>query len=208
MTTYGYARVSTREQNPRRQIDALVAFPLPRSRIYVDHASGATFDRPRYRQLMRRLRANDTLVVKSIDRLGRSYAEILAQWRHLTQDRQVNIVVLDMPLLDTRTTAAQGITGTFISDIVLQLLSYIAQVERENIRQRQAEGIAAARARGVHLGRPPMRRPDAWPQVSERIRSHELTQQKAADELSVCRNTIMKWLREDEQAVAQAIRRS
>ena len=133
MAAYGYARVSSKDQNVRRQLDALQAFPLSKRNIYIDHWTGATFDRPQYRALMRRLRAGDVLVVTSIDRLGRSYAEILDQWRYLTRTRRAAIVVLDMPLLDTRVTPS-NLTGAFVADIVLQLLSYVAQIERENIR--------------------------------------------------------------------------
>ena len=196
MAAYGYARVSSKDQNVRRQLDALQAFPLSKRNIYIDHWTGATFDRPQYRALMRRLRAGDVLVVTSIDRLGRSYAEILDQWRYLTRTRRAAIVVLDMPLLDTRVTPS-NLTGAFVADIVLQLLSYVAQIERENIRHRQAEGIAAARARGEHLGRPRICRPPNWEEVRERIRSQELSRYQAARELGIARNTLLKWLRED-----------
>lgn len=153
MTEYGYARVSSRDQNLDRQLDALRTFPISDRHIYADKATGASFDRPRYRTLMRRLTEGDVLVITSVDRLGRNYEEIIEQWRYLTHSRRVDIVVMDMPLLDTRASeeAVQGVTGTFISDLVLQLLSYVAQIERENIRQRQAEGIAAARARGKEI---------------------------------------------------------
>lgn len=144
--TYGYARVSSRDQSLARQIDALREFGVVDGLIYADKASGKDFDRPGYRRLMRRLRRGDTLVVKSIDRLGRSYADIIEQRRLITKETGASMVVLDMPLLDTRDDRG-GLTGEFIADIVLQLLSYVAQLERESIRQRQAEGIAAARAR-------------------------------------------------------------
>lgn len=154
-TTYGYARVSTREQNLDRQLDALAEAGVPSANILADKASGKDFDRPAWTRLMKRLKAGDVLVVKSIDRLGRSYADILEQWRLLTKERGVDVVVLDIPLLDTRASGAEGgVTRTFIADLMLQLLSYVAEVERENIRARQAEGIAAAHARGVHMGRP------------------------------------------------------
>ena len=154
---YGYARVSTKEQNEQRQIIALTQFGLEEKNIYVDKQSGKDFERTRYQQLMRRLKDGDLLVIKSIDRLGRNYAEILEQWRIITKEKCVAIVVLDMPLLDTRKT--NDLTGTLIADIVLQLLSYVAQTEREFIRQRQAEGIAAAKARGVKFGRKPKEKP-------------------------------------------------
>ena len=149
---YGYARVSAKDQKLRRQIDALTGFPVAEERIYADKASGKDFERPEYRKLVKRLRPGDVMVVKSIDRLGRNYDEILEQWRILTKVKRVFVVVLDMPLLDTRNDQ-HGITGVFLADVVLQLLSYVAQLERENIRQRQAEGIAAARARGVRFER-------------------------------------------------------
>ena len=149
---YGYVRVSAKDQNESRQIEALAQFPVERKNIFMDKRSGKDFERPSWNQLLKKLQPGDLLVVKSIDRLGRNYDEILVQWRHLTKERGVDICVLDMPLLDTR---AQGrdLTGTFIADLVLQILSYVAQTERENIRRRQAEGIACAKARGVHFGR-------------------------------------------------------
>ena len=155
-TVYGYARVSSRDQNLNRQLDALGAYGVGSANIYADHASGKDFDRPHYRELLHVLGDGDVLVVLSIDRLGRNYSEILEEWRRITKELGVAIVVLDMPLLDTRARAsgAPDVTHTLIADIVLQLLSYVAQVERENIHRRQAEGIAAARARGVRFGRP------------------------------------------------------
>ena len=142
-TIYGYIRVSTREQNEDRQRLALAALPVPEENIYMDKQSGKDFERPQYRRLVRRLRRDDLLYVKSIDRLGRNYSEILEQWRMLTKEKGVDIAVLDMPLLDTR--RGKDLMGTFLSDIVLQVLSFVAENERDNIRQRQAEGIAAAR---------------------------------------------------------------
>ena len=150
---YGYARVSTREQNADRQLIALTGFGIVETAIFVDRQSGKDFERTQYRRLMRKLKDGDTLVVKSIDRLGRNYEEILEQWRVITKEKHAAIVVLDMPLLDTRQN--RDLTGTLIADIVLQLLSYVAQTEREFIRQRQAVGIAAAKARGVQFGRRP-----------------------------------------------------
>lgn len=150
---YGYARVSTREQNEDRQMIALENYPMSRKQIYLDKLSGKDFNRPQYQKLLRKIRAGDTIVIKSIDRLGRDYEEIQNQWRKITKEKNVNIVVLDMPLLDTRSTG-DNLTGTFVADLVLQILSYVAQTERENIRQRQREGIEAARMRGVKFGRP------------------------------------------------------
>lgn len=200
MTSYGYARVSTRDQNVNRQIDALRRFPLEQDNIFVDYYTGADFDRPQYGELMGVIRSGDVLVIKSIDRLGRNYNEILVQWDRLTRARGVQIVVLDMPLLDTRQ-SAHDLTGTFIADVMLQLLSYVAQVERENIRQRQAEGIASARARGVHLGRPAKTRPASYGEVKRRMLDGFLTREQAARELGVCRATLQKWLRQDGEAV-------
>ncbi|WP_409969506.1 recombinase family protein [Bengtsoniella intestinalis] len=152
--TYGYVRVSTREQNDHRQRLALEEVGIPDQRLFTDRQSGKDFQRPQYQRLLHRLKPNDLLFVKSIDRLGRNYDEILAQWRHLTKERGIDIVVLDMPLLDTR--RGKDLMGTFLSDIVLQLLSFVAENERTTIRQRQAEGIAAAKLRGVRFGRPPL----------------------------------------------------
>ncbi|MBQ4096562.1 MAG: recombinase family protein, partial [Clostridia bacterium] len=151
MSTYGYARVSTCDQNEDRQIIAMEKFGVKRSRIVVEKRSGKDFDRPLYRELIRKLKPRDRLVIKSIDRLGRNYEEILEQWRILTKEKQAEIVVLDMPLLNTL--RMRDLTGTLIADIVLQLLSYVAQTEREFLRIRQREGIDAARARGIHCGR-------------------------------------------------------
>ena len=159
-TTYGYVRVSTQEQNEARQLAAMREFGVAEQNIIVEKLSGRDFNRPRYQRLVRGIRAEDVLVVKSIDRLGRNYEEILNQWGFITKKRKAAIVVLDMPLLDTR--QGRDLTGTLISDIVLQLLSYVAQTERENIRIRQAEGIAAAKARGVRFGRERIELPDAF----------------------------------------------
>ena len=147
MSVYGYIRVSTREQNDDRQWVALRQAQVPAQNVYVDRQSGKDFQRPEYKRLVRRLRKDDLLYIKSIDRLGRNYEEILVQWRFLTQEKDIDIVVLDMPLLDTR--RGKDLLGTFLADVVLQILSFVAENERENIRQRQAEGIAAAKARGV-----------------------------------------------------------
>ncbi len=156
--TYGYIRVSSRDQNLDRQRLAMESFGVEDGRVYADKQSGKDFDRPAYRRLLGKMKPGDTLVLKSIDRLGRNYEEILEQWRILTKERRVAVVVLDMPLLDTR--RDRDLTGTLIADIVLQLLSYVAQTEREFIRQRQAEGIAAAKARGVRFGRRPLEPPE------------------------------------------------
>ena len=151
--TYGYIRVSTREQNEDRQLIALREMAVPEGNIFMDKQSGKDFNRPQYKKLVRKLKPDDLLYIKSIDRLGRNYEEIQNQWRMLTKEKGIDIVVLDMPLLDTR--RGKDLMGTFLSDIVLQVLSFVAENERTNIRQRQAEGIAAAKARGVRFGRPP-----------------------------------------------------
>ena len=162
-TTYGYVRVSTREQNEARQMAAMREFGVAEKNIVREKLSGKDFNRPLYQRLVKKLRPEDVLVVKSIDRLGRNYEEILEQWAYITKERGAAIVVLDMPLLDTR--QGRDLTGTLIADIVLQLLSYVAQTERENIRQRQAEGIAEAKARGVRFGRPSKPVPPNFDQV-------------------------------------------
>lgn len=177
-TIYGYIRVSTREQNEDRQRLALAALPVPEENIYMDKQSGKDFERPQYRRLVRRLRRDDLLYVKSIDRLGRNYSEILEQWRMLTKEKGVDIAVLDMPLLDTR--RGKDLMGTFLSDIVLQVLSFVAENERDNIRQRQAEGIAAAKARGVRFGRPPLPLPDNFHMLHQARRGQKITLRQAA----------------------------
>ena len=157
---YGYVRVSTKEQNEARQMIAMQEFGIDPKHIFLDKQSGKDFNRPQYQKLLRKLKKNDTLVIKSIDRLGRNYEEILEQWRVITKEKQAAIVVLDMPLLDTR--QGRDLTGTLIADIVLQLLSYVAQTEREFIKHRQAEGIAAAKAKGVRFGPKPKEKPDEF----------------------------------------------
>ena len=176
---YGYVRVSTKEQKEDRQMAAMREFGVKDSCIILDKQSGKDFDRPGYQRLIRRLKAGDTLVIKSIDRLGRNYEEILEQWRILTKEKRVDIVVLDMPMLDTR--RGKDLMGTFLSDIVLQVLSFVAENERTSIRARQAEGIAAAKARGVKFGRPPTPLPDNFHQVHKAWRSKRLTLNQAAD---------------------------
>lgn len=152
-TNYGYIRVSSYDQNEDRQVIVMQKMQIPSKNLYTDKQSGKNFDRPQYKKLLRKLKADDVLYIKSIDRLGRNYSEILEQWRYLTKIKKIDIVVLDMPLLDTR--IGKDLMGTFLSDIVLQVLSFAAENERNNIRQRQAEGIAAAKAKGIRFGRPP-----------------------------------------------------
>jgi len=158
METYGYVRVSSADQNEDRQMMAIAELQIPQSNIFIDKQSGKDFERPAYKELVKKLRPNDLLYVKSIDRLGRNYDEVQNQWRILTKERGVDIAVIDMPLLDTRN--GKDLMGTFIADLVLQILSFVAQSERENIKKRQAEGIAAARARGVRFGRPIKKSPE------------------------------------------------
>ena len=190
--TYGYIRVSSREQNLDRQQIAMREFGVEDRRVYADKQSGKDFQRPAYRRLLRKLKPDDVLVIKSIDRLGRNYDEILEQWRLLTKEKGVAIVVLDMPLLDTR--QGRDLTGTLIADIVLQLLSYVAQTEREFIRQRQAEGIAAAKARGVQFGRRPLEPPEGFEQVRAAWEAGELSARSAAKRLGVSRTTFARWM--------------
>ena len=192
---YGYVRVSTKDQNEDRQLIALREFPVAERNIYTDKLSGKDFNRPQYRKLLKKLRPGDLLVVKSIDRLGRNYDEVLEQWRLLTKEKQVDIVVLDMPLLDTR--KGRDLIGTLISDIVLQLLSYVAQTEREFIHQRQAEGIAAAKARGVKFGRKPKERPAEYEHLRDEWRAGRISARAAARQLGVAHRTFMKWVEQE-----------
>lgn len=189
---YGYARVSTREQNEERQLISLQQFGINECCIYMDKQSGKDFNRPNYKKMLKKLKPEDTLVIKSIDRLGRNYEEILEQWRILTKEKHVAIVVLDMPLLDTRKN--RDLTGTLIADIVLQLLSYVAQTEREFIHQRQAEGIAAAKSRGVQFGRKPMERPAKYETVKSLWQAGELSARAAAKELGITHRTFLQWV--------------
>ena len=177
---YAYVRVSTREQNEDRQLIAMNELQVPKKNIFIDKQSGKDFERPRYKKLIKRLKKDDLLYIKSIDRLGRNYNEIQEQWRILTKEKAVDIVVLDMPLLDTR--RGKDLMGTFLSDIVLQVLSFVAENERINIRQRQAEGIAAAKARGVRFGRLPKPLPPNFHAVYQRWKHGEITGTAAAKE--------------------------
>lgn len=183
MSTKGYIRVSSHDQNEDRQLIALHEVGVQDADIYIDKQSGKDFERPQYKRLLRKLKRGDLLYVKSIDRLGRNYTEILEQWRILTKDKGVDIVVLDMPLLDTR--RGKDLMGTFLSDIVLQVLSFVAENERVNIRQRQAEGIAAAKARGVRFGRPPAPLPENFHGVYQRWRVGKITGAAAAKECNM-----------------------
>lgn len=175
---YGYVRVSTKEQNEDRQMIAMGEMGIEKRNIYIDKQSGKDFDRPKYIQLLKKLKKDDILYIKSIDRLGRNYEEILEQWRVLTKEKKIDIVVLDMPLLDTR--RGKDLMGTFLSDIVLQVLSFVAENERKNIKQRQKEGIEAAKLRGVRFGRPLRPLPDNFGQVYNKWISGEIIGKEAA----------------------------
>lgn len=191
---YGYIRVSTKDQNEDRQRIALLEAGVPLEHIILDKQSGKDFNRPGYRRLCKKVKPGDVLFIKSIDRLGRNYNEILEQWRYLNREKGISIVVLDMPLLDTR--KGKDLTGELISDIVLQLLSYVAQTEREFIRQRQSEGIAAAKARGVQFGRKPLPKPPEYMQVYQRWANKEISARQAAALLNTSHQTFLKWARE------------
>ena len=190
--TYGYVRVSSRDQNENRQMIAMQDFGVEKKQIYLDKQSGKDFERPQYQRLMRKIKSGDTLVIKSIDRLGRNYDEILVQWRTITKQKKAAIVVLDMPLLDTRQN--RDLTGTLIADIVLQLLSYVAQTEREFIKQRQKEGIAAAKARGVKFGRTPLEKPAEFDQLQSLWLQGEVSAREAGRQLNVTHKTFLRWV--------------
>lgn len=177
---YGYIRVSSTDQNEDRQLIALQENAVPEENIYMDKLSGKDFNRPQYQKLVKRLKAGDLLYVLSIDRLGRNYEEIQNQWRVLTKEVGIDICVIDMPLLDTRN--GKDLLGTFIADLVLQILSFVAQSERENIRKRQEQGIAAAKAKGVRFGRPPKPLPDSYHEVYQRWKAGAITSSMAAKE--------------------------
>ena len=177
---YGYVRVSTKEQNEDRQLIALHEVGVLQKNIYMDKQSGKDFNRPQYKKLLKKLKPGDLLYIKSIDRLGRNYEEIQNQWRIITKEKSADIYVIDMPLLDTR--RGKDLLGTFISDLVLQLLSFVAENERTNIKQRQAEGIAAAKAKGIRFGRPPKPLPDNFHEAYQRWKQGEITGTAAAKE--------------------------
>ena len=189
---YGYIRVSTREQNEDRQLVAMKNFGVPSENIFIDKQSGKDFNRPAYIDLIEKLKPADTLVVKSIDRLGRNFYEILEQWRLITVEKQAYIVVLDMPLLDTRY-QKDDLTSQLISTLVLQLLSYVAQIERDFIHQRQAEGIAAAKAKGIRFGRPTKDKPDNYEEVFNEWRQGKISAREAGRRLQVDYKTFLKW---------------
>ena len=189
--TYGYVRVSTKDQHVDRQRLALLNFGVLDQNIFTDKQSGKDFKRPAYQKLLKKLKPDDTIVVKSIDRLGRNYAEIIEQWRIITKEKHSNIVVLDMPLLDTRN--KKDLIGTLIADVVLQLLSYVAETERDFIHQRQAEGIAAAKKRGVKFGRPSISIPDNFHMIYQQWVQGKLSARQAAKALGISHVTFINW---------------
>ena len=188
---YSYVRVSSKDQNEARQLLALKTIGIPEKNIYIDKQSGKDFERPEYRKLLKKLRRDDLLYIHSIDRLGRNYADILEQWRILTKDKGVDIVVLDMPLLDTR--RGKDLMGTFLSDIVLQVLSFVAENERTNIRQRQAEGIREAKAKGVRFGRPRLAIPEGFPDVLQLWLDEQISLREASRRMNTNHNTFSRW---------------
>lgn len=193
---YGYVRVSSKDQCEDRQLLALKEFGVVERNIYTDKISGKNFNRPQYHRLMKKLKQGDVVVILSIDRLGRNYDEIQNQWRIITKEKQADIVVLDMPLLDTRKSQNNDLTGTFIADLVLQILAYVAQIERENIKQRQKEGIHAAKCRGVQFGRPRKNIPDNFDDVKGKWEKSEINSRQADQILGISQNTFLRWSQE------------
>lgn len=193
---YGYVRVSSKDQCEDRQLLALKEFGVVERNIYTDKISGKNFNRPQYHRLMKKLKQRDVVVILSIDRLGRNYDEIQNQWRIITKEKQADIVVLDMPLLDTRKSQNNDLTGTFIADLVLQILAYVAQIERENIKQRQKEGIHAAKCRGVQFGRPRKNIPDNFDDVKGKWEKSEINSRQATQILGISQNTFLRWSHE------------
>ena len=196
MSDYGYVRVSTAEQNEDRQLIAMSDAGVPKENIFTDKQSGKDFDRPAYKKLMRKLKPGDVVYFKSIDRMGRNYKDVIEQWRIITKDKGADVVVIDMPILDTR--QQKNLIGTLISDIVLQLLSYVSETERINIRQRQAEGIAAAKKRGVKFGRPAKNAPPDFDDVICRWEKKELSMQEITEQYGMSQSTFYKLKREFE----------
>jgi len=192
-TTYGYVRVSTNDQSEERQLLSMSKFGISAENIFVDKQSGQNFERPAYKKLLEKLNSADTVVIESLDRLGRNYFEIPEQWRIITREKLANIVVLDMPLLDTR--QSKDLIGTLVQDIVLQVLSYVAQSEREFMIRRQAAGIAAAKARGIKCGRPGKVKPPNYPEVLKRWQAGEISARQAGKILNVNHATFLNWAR-------------
>ncbi len=198
---YGYVRVSSREQNEDRQIIAMREMQVPEENIYIDKQSGKDFNRPQYKRLVRRIKSDDLIYIKSIDRLGRNYEEILEQWKVITKEKRADLFVMDMPLLDTR--REKNLLGTFISDLVLALLSYVAENERVTIRQRQAEGIAAAKARGVHFGRTPKPLPGNFYEVYQQWKMKKITVSEAAQMCGMPQTTFFHRAKKYEKSTLQ-----
>lgn len=196
---YGYVRVSSQEQHEDRQLIELEKLSVPKKNIYIDKQSGKDFNRPKYKRLINKLREGDILYILSIDRLGRNYEEILNQWRLITKDKKVDIVVIDMPLLDTR--RDKNLLGTFISDMVLQLLSFVAQNERENIRKRQEQGIAAAKAKGVKFGRPRIKTTEDFDLMVEKWRDKQITLNEILAVCEISESTFYRRLRTNNYSV-------
>ena len=196
VSVYGYIRVSSKDQFEDRQLIAMKKAEVPGNNIYMDKQSGKNFDRPMYQKMIQKLKKNDLIYIKSIDRLGRNYQEVVEQWRFLTRVKEADIVVIEMPLLDTR--RGKDLVGTFLSDIVLQVLSFVAENERTNIRSRQREGIEAAKARGVVFGRPVIKLPDNLPQIYEKWKAGEIRAYEAAVECGVSRSTFYTRVRDYE----------
>lgn len=198
---YGYVRVSSREQNEDRQLIAMQERNVPEKNIFVDKQSGKDFNRPMYKKLVKKLREDDILYIKSIDRLGRNYEEILNQWRMLTKEKKVDIVVIDMPLLDT--SRGKDLLGTFIADLVLQLLSFISEQERTTTRQRQREGIEAAKRKGVQFGRPPKQMPDNWDMLCNQFLEKEITAQTIANICGIAPSTFYRKIKKYKKTIGE-----
>lgn len=196
---YGYVRVSSKDQNEDRQVITMRDMQIPEENIFIDKQSGKDFNRPQYKRLLRKVKANDLICIKSIDRLGRNYGEILEQWKIITKDKGVDLYVIDMPILDTR--REKNLLGTFISDLVLTLLSYVAENERATIRQRQAEGIAAAKARGVHFGRTPKPLPVNFHEVYQKWKKKKITVKEAAEQCGMPQTTFYEKAKKYEKSI-------
>lgn len=197
MKKYAYIRVSSKDQNIDRQVMAMEGIGLIKKQMIIDYQTGKDFNRQNYSKLVKKLKRGDELYIKSIDRLGRNYDEILAEWRYLTTVKQINIIVLDFPLLDTRH-KVNGITGKFLADLVLQVLSYVAQIERENINQRQREGIKVAKEKGIKFGRPKKEYPENFLQVGKLWKRRELSLREGAEKLNVSHSTFSRWLKQHD----------
>lgn len=200
MSIYGYVRVSTREQNEDRQLAVMRELGIPEENIFIDKQSGKDFNRPQYRKLLRKAKKDDLIYIKSIDRLGRNYTEIIEQWKIITKDKHIDICIIDMPILDTR--RDKDLLGTFISDLVLTLLSYLAENERNNIRQRQAEGIAIAKEKGVHFGRKPNPLPENFYDVYQIWKMKKISVSQAANMCGMARTTFFERARVYEKSTS------